>query len=151
MTVRLGIKGTVAAVTINWLVTIPAVLFFFTQVVRWPWDFTLLMAGPFFVLFVPGGYALAIAAAKHETRGLRWLLSPSFVARCFVLSLPFTFFYLCLVWVYGMMSTRAYTWMVVAGLFAVLSAWGILVAFRNLVAEVRGGGEPPPDQGGGRD
>lgn len=150
MTRRLGIRGTVIAVTINWLVSVPAVLLFFTRVIGWPWDLTLLVAVPIFLVFVPGGYVLAVAAAKRKTSAIEFILSTTFIKRCLVLSLPFALFSVSIIWFYGMLKIQSYWFMVTAGLLAVLSAWGMFVAFRRLVVGLRGDDRTPADQTCGR-
>ena len=148
---RLGKRGTIVALTVVWLVDIPALFFFFTRVIGWPRDYTLLTLGSIFLFFVPGGYALAIAAAERRDSGIGIVLSSTFIWRCSVVSLPLALFSLCGLWFYGMLKSDAYWWMAVAGLVAAVSAWGTAAAFRRVIALVRGNGQERADTSAGRE
>ncbi len=57
-----GKTFTAVAVTVTWAVVIPFEVLFFTRVVKWPLDLTILMLLPIVVIWVPGSCFRAVAA-----------------------------------------------------------------------------------------
>jgi len=142
----MGNRATIIAITIMWLVTIPSVLLFFTRIIGWPWDFTLLMSVPFFMFFIAGGYPIAIAGGERSRRGLGFCLPPRALVRFSVFSLPIGLVSLSAVWVYGQLKAGIYFGAAIAGLIGVISAWAGVRAFRRLLSDIRATNEKPADE-----
>ncbi|NOZ78704.1 MAG: hypothetical protein GXP48_05905 [Acidobacteria bacterium] len=140
----MGNRAAIIAITFMWLVTIPGVLLFFTRVIGWPWDLTLLISAPFFLFFVPAGYPLAMAAGERSRRGLGFGIPLRALIRFSVSSLPIALVSLSAVWVYGQINAGAYLGAIIAALIGVLCAWAGVRAFARLISDIKGSGENPP-------
>ena len=64
-------SSSIIAVTVMWLLTIPGTLYFSTKVLQFPWDLTLLLLVPVFIIWVPASYSLIAATnRKYDSREL---------------------------------------------------------------------------------
>lgn len=142
----MGNRATIAMITIMWLVTTPAILLFFTRIIRWPWDFTLLMSVPFFMFFIPYSYPIAIAGGELSRRGLRFGVHPQALVRFSVFSLPICLVSLCSVWVYGQLKEGIYFGATIACLIGLISAWAGVRAFRRLLSDMTASDKKPADE-----
>lgn len=141
MNAMTGKAFTAVALVLTWAFTLVTNVLFFTRVVRWPLDLTLLMLLPFTVILFPGSFSLAMAGNERHQRGEGLDLTSRFFMLAGLLGLLTAALTALVVWLYVTIGAGWRLLSVVLVTAGLACIWGVARVFREIINEVRHGGD----------
>ena len=127
---------TVIAITIMWLLTIPALFALFTRGLGWPSSFFLLVFLPILGFFVPGGYILAIISNRRYNRDGKLSISPRLLGYSSLLGVLIGVVSLLTVFTYGFYQGGPRPLSVLTAVVALALCVGVIRVFQKTAREL---------------
>jgi hypothetical protein len=130
---RISYARPVLIVTAMWVIGLWMLYWMFVSVIRWPLELVVLLLLPILLTWIPVSYPLAIIGHRKSQKGEAVAFTWETIVQFFVVGILLVPASAGGAWLYMLTRRASNVGIVIAGLFELVCAMGILLCFRRIL------------------